>query len=456
MKESPRRLHTRTGVGGGGALVVVGSSGDLARKRIIPAALSLRRKGLVPRSYLILGIDRRPPDGDPQTLGYRFLEGDFRSKNTFSALGRLLRTSAEGIGFSVTFYMATRPELFSGIIRRLKDEGLSRSKTGRRRILVEKPFGVDLESAQVLERTLRSAFPAGDVFRVDHFLGKAGTDYILRARFNSPRLEPVWNSRFIDHVQIIADERFDVGARGAFYDSTGVVRDMVQNHLLQLLCLVAMEPPVTSGPSGVASSKARVLRTVRMPGARQVVWGQYRGYNQADGVRRNTRTPTFAAMKVTVDNARWRGVPFYLRTGKALARTATQVVIVFRDSTPELTKALGGLSFLRVCIDPSAGVVVEAKGRAKLAGSEKPRRTPDEYESLLLDALRGDQARFVDARFNPLSWGLMGPLLDGWEGAPSLKPLPYEQGTWGPSSADSLIAADGRFWRDGRRGSLSS
>jgi len=450
MRESRRRGREGTSVGGEGALVIFGSSGNLATTRIIPAVLSLRRKSLVSRRFVILGVDSRLPEESARASGYRFVRGDLRSRNTFSALGRQLGVRTGDTVSPVIFYLATKPELFSEIVRRLKEEGLNRSKFGRRKIMVEKPFGVDLESAQALESTLRSAFPLQEIFRVDHFLGKVGTEQIQRARFSTPRLEQVWNRRFIDHVQIMADEDSDVGARGTFYDSTGVVRDMVQNHLLQLLCLVAMEPPKSPGPAGVAKSKARVLGAMQAPRAGEVIWGQYRGYDQAKGVRRNTRTPTFAAMKVAVENSRWTGVPFYLRTGKALARTATEVVVVFRGSTPLSKEAPGGLSSLRIRIDPRAGATVEANGKVRAISSEAPEPTADEYESLLLEAMNGDQSRFVDARFNPLSWRILKTQLDDWEGPHSPKPAPYEPGSWGPSAADGLLAAEGRFWRDGR------
>jgi len=456
MKESPRERRGIPGVGGEGALVILGSSGNLARTRIMPSVLSLGRRGLLPSRFVILGVDIKPTVGGVQIPSYRFLRGDLRSQNTFSALRRMLDACPSGSETAVMFYLATRPELFARIVRGLRKEGLSRSGLGQRRIMVEKPFGVDLDSARVLERTLRSAFPTRNIFRVDHFLGKAGTEQIRRARFNLPRLEPVWNRRFIDHVQILADESIGVGARGAFYDSTGAVRDMVQNHLLQLLCLVAIEPSGSSSPSGVARSKARVLNAVAMPLASEVVWGQYAGYNQAEGVRRNTRTPTFAAMKVVVDNDRWRGVPFYLRTGKALARTATEVVVVFRDPMNLPKEVPAGLSSIRVCIDPVAGLVIEAQGKARALSLEGPGQSGDEYEGLLWDAFNGKQERFVDARFNPLSWRLLAPLLNGWEKAHAPRPVPYEPGTWGPRAADRLLEADGRFWRDGRCRNRSS
>jgi glucose-6-phosphate 1-dehydrogenase len=452
MKDPRPRRGRSTGASDGATIVIFGSTGNLATTRIIPAIRRLERQSQLPGHLVTLGVDKRPPEGEAPIQGYQFLGGDLGTQNTFSALGRRLEAGAAGEGYSVAFYLATRPELFPGIVRRLKDEGLNRSEHGWRRIMVEKPFGVDPMSAQVLEHTLSSAFRKRDVFRVDHFLGKEGTSQIQRVRFKSPRLELVWNRRFIDHVQIIADEDFSVGTRGSFYDSVGVVRDMIQNHLIQLLCLVAMEPPVPSGPEGVARSKARVLRAARMPGIREVVWGQYGGYSQTDGVKKNTRTPTFAAMKVAIDNARWKGVPFYLRTGKALPRTATEVVVVFKKSRQMPEGVPDDLSCLRICIDPSAHVIVEARGEARVASPERPGRATDEYEGLLLDCFKGDQTRFVDSRFNPLSWKLFWPLIQGWEGTLSMRPAPYEAGTWGPEPADGLLARDGRFWRDGRGG----
>ena len=451
MTRPPGRMGG-TGITGKGALVIFGSSGNLATTRIIPAALRLRRRGSVPGSFLILGIDKEPPKGAGQIPGFRFIRGDFGSRSTFSSLGKALAATPKGTEPKVMFYLATRPELFAGIVSRLRKEGLSRSRLRGVSVMVEKPFGVDLGSAQVLESRLRAAFPQRNIFRVDHFLGKSGTEQIRRARDDSPRLEPVWNHRFIDHVQIMADESLDVGERGSFYDSVGAVRDMVQSHLFQLLCLVAMEPPESGGPAEVARSKARVLRAMAMPGNEEVVWGQYRGYGRAHGVREDTRTPTFAALKVTVDNARWTGVPFYLRTGKALARTATEVVVVFRDQAPLPKEAQGSLSSIRFCIDPLARVIVEPQGVGTVASWNGPTQKADEYETLLLEAFNGSQASFVDARFNLIAWRLLGPLLRGWEKKTHpLEPAQYERGTWGPSAADGLLAADGRSWRDGRR-----
>ena len=444
------------GITGKGALVIFGSSGNLATTRIIPAALRLGRTGSVPGSFLILGIDKKPPKGAGKIPGFQFIRGDFGSRSTFSSVGKALADIAKGTEPRVMYYLATRPELFAGIVDRLQKEGLSPPRLGDVSVMVEKPFGVDLGSAQVLESRLRAAFPQRSIFRVDHFLGKSGTEQIRLARDDSPRLEPVWNHRFIDHVQIMADESLDVGERGSFYDSVGVVRDMVQSHLFQLLCLVAMEPPESAGPAEVARSKARVLRAMMMPSNEEVVWGQYRGYGQAPGVRKDTRTPTFAALKVAVDNARWIGVPFYLRTGKALARTATEVVVVFRDRAPLQKKAQVGLSSIRFCIDPLARIVVEPQGEGTVAPWKGPRQKADEYETLLLEAFNGSQASFVDARFNLIAWRLLEPLLRGWEKKTNpLEPTPYERGTWGPSAADGLLAADGRSWRDGRRSSGS-
>ncbi|HUK80336.1 MAG TPA: glucose-6-phosphate dehydrogenase [Nitrososphaerales archaeon] len=451
MTGPPGRMGA-TGITGKGALVIFGSSGNLATTRIIPAAMRLRRRGSMPGSFLILGIDKEPLKGARQIPGFRFIRGDFGSRSTFSALGKALAVIAKGTEPEVMYYLATRPELFAGIVSRLQKEGLCRSKLGDVTVMVEKPFGTDLGSAQVLESRLRAAFPQRNIFRVDHFLGKSGTGQIRRARDDSPRLERVWNRSFIDHVQIMADESLDVGERGGFYDSVGAVRDMVQSHLFQLLCLVAMEPPESAGPAEVARSKARVLRAMVMPSNEEVVWGQYKGYNQSHGVKEDTRTPTFVALKVTIDNARWMGVPFYLRTGKALARTATEVVVVFRDQATLPKEAQVSLSSIRFCIDPLARMIVEPKGVGTVASWKGPRHKADEYETLLLEAFNGSQASFVDAGFNLIAWRLLEPLLRGWEKKTHpLEPAPYECGTWGPSAADGLLAAEGRSWRDGRR-----
>ena len=438
------------------ALVILGAAGDLATSRIIPAVQALKDGGHLPPRFLTLGVDRRAPVGRALPPDYHFIRGDLESQTTYSAVSRTLYSMSAGRELSAMFYLATGPELFTEIVRRLKREGLNLPKDGRRKVLVEKPFGVDLKSAVDLEHALQPAFARRDIFRVDHFLSKEGTDGILRARSENPELARLWNAENIEQVQIMADENFGVGVRGRFYDSVGVVRDMVQNHLLQIICLVAMEPPTSFDAVGLARAKAQVLRAVRVPRAQEVVWGQYSWYEHTAGVGSGTRTPTFVALKLAIDTPRWRGVPFYLRTGKALARTLTEVVVVFRPS-PEWRGRAEGRTCVRFCIDPVARTVVEG-GRGVVRGRISPLRTGtsqlnsgiDEYGRLLLDAINGDQTHFVDPGFNPLAWRLFGPMLRDWERSSLQRPVTYGKGSWGPSASDALLSNDRSYWRDGR------
>ena len=284
---------------------------------------------------------------------------------------------------------------------------------------------------------------------MDHFLAKDGALGIARFRFEGGGIEPLWNSRFVDQVQIMADEGTGVEGRGEFYDSVGVVRDMVQNHLMQLLCLVAMEPPGSQDPEALGKARAEVLRSMRPPVPSEAAWGQYIGYRREAGVRRGTRTPTFVAMRLSVENRRWKGVPFYVRTGRVLARNATEVVVVFRRR-PGAEDRL-----VRFCIDPAAQTVVGfgEGGRPGRASKVRAAAGGAEYERVILGALKGEQRWFADAGFNRLAWKLVDPLLKSEERG-GQGPAPYEPGSWGPEGAAKLLAAGGSSWMPGPQPAL--
>lgn len=421
-----RRAGGRSG-GTSTVFVIFGSSGNLATTRLIPAIRSLQEKGALPGRALTVGVDRRSRRGGPALDG--FVRGDLEDQGTYSDLAaKVLGVAGEGSA-DVLLYLATKPQLFPQIVSRLSSAGLNRGGWRRTRIVVEKPFGVDLRSARLLEGRLRSSFRSGDVFRMDHFLGKQGALRMALPRSGAVGAERGWDRRSVDHVQIMADEEAGVEGRGDFYDTIGVVRDMIQNHLLQLLCLVAMERPASDDPLAWAREKARVLRGLRLPPAEGAVWGQYPGYDRVRGVKSGSRTPTFVALKISLADDRWLGVPFYVRSGRRLARTATEVVVAFKE--PAAGSGGARLRPVRFSVDPPG-----AKGE-------------DEYERLLLAASRGDQTLFVGAGFNELAWRAFDPLLKGLERR-RMEPNAYEPGSWGPAGSDALLAADGRSWLDGR------
>ena len=345
-------------------------------------------------------------------------------------------------GSAALFYLATAPQLFPEIVRRLKKAGLNRPRC---RIAVEKPFGVDLASSRLLERRLGSAFPRKRTFRVDHFLCKDGAIALAHFRFVYGRLEPLWNNGFVDSVQIMADESSGVGERGEFYDSVGVVRDMVQNHLLQLLCLVAMDRPRSDGARARGSAKAKLLESIAPIHPGDVAWGQYRGYERVPGVRKGSRTPTFVALKLQIRSRRWKGVPFYLRSGRPLSRDATEVVVKFKVGRGGGSKGQRCPQSVRFSIDPGARTALTWGRSERVWKDRRLGERESEYQKVLRGVTRGDQGRFVDGRFNELSWKLFDPLIRG-QGRPER----YGAGRWGPASSDLLLARDGRSWLDGR------
>ena len=422
-----------------GAIVVFGSSGDLATTKVFPAIEGEAKAGRLGRSVRAIGVDRRPPrHAAPHWL--EFVQGDLTRQETYERLAEAMdAVPPEG---GALFYLATPPRLFPEVVQRLQKSGLVRPAS---RVAVEKPFGVDLRSSRLLEARLGSAFARKRVFRVDHFLCKDGALGMEHFRFADGGLESRWNGRYVDSVQIMADEKSGLVGRGDFYDAVGVARDMAQNHLLQLLCLVAMDRP---GPGTRTSGNARaeVLKSMAPIVQQDVVWGQFRGYQGEAGVHRGSATPTFVALKISVRNERWEGVPFYLRTGKLLARDATEVVVTFKGGRPEGTKGPGAPRLVRFGIDPSARTRV-MRGRSEAVWKD-PRLTgasEGEYQRVVQGVLEGDQRRFAGREFNELSWELFDPIIKGQK-APDM----YDPGGWGPASSDSLLAREGRRWLDGR------
>ncbi|MFQ5780790.1 MAG: glucose-6-phosphate dehydrogenase [Nitrospiria bacterium] len=487
-------------------LVIFGASGDLTQRKLIPALFHLSQNRFLPDHWYVVGVGRTEMDDDrfrkvvkeslkrfsksgpvsaslSDTFGKRFhyfVAPDPECRDDYSRLGERLREldkvhKTEG---NHLFYLATPPSLYSIIIRQLGIAGLNRRSEGWTRVVVEKPFGTDLASAQVLSRQIREVFQEEQIYRIDHYLGKEAVQNMLFLRFANTIFEPIWNRRYIDHVQITAAEDLGVENRAGYYEGAGALRDMFQNHLLQLLCLVAMEPPASCEADRIRDEKVKVLRSVRPIRSsdiyRVTARGQYgtgrladrpvQGYRGEPGVASDSTTETFAALKLRVDNWRWQGVPFYLRSGKRLPKKVTEIAIEFKRVPHLLFRPLisGKIhsNTLILSVQPSEGISLTFQ--AKYPGPKFSMGSvtmdfnyhgsfetdsPDAYERLLLDCLSGDQMLFSRRDWVELSWSLLMPLLDHWREAPPPNFPNYPAGSMGPKEADELIERDGRYWR---------
>jgi glucose-6-phosphate 1-dehydrogenase len=478
-------------------IIIFGASGDLTQRKLVPALHSLDCEGLLPAGCRVVGIARSPLSDEefrshlyegveayarlrpgicalwPNFEGrLSYLAGSYDDPATYSALAERLSQSgspAPDAAHNHLFYLATPPTLYPVVVEQLGMAGLSRSDQGWTRIIVEKPFGHDLESALQLNRQLHAVFDEGQIYRIDHYLGKETVQNILTLRFANAIFEPIWNRNYVDHVQITVAERVGVGHRAGYYDKAGVLRDMFQNHLLQLLTLTAMEPPVVFEADALRDEKVKVQRAVRAAGSQAdgrpcSVRAQYDGYRSEGEVASDSQTPTYAALRLFVDNWRWRGVPFYLRSGKSMAVKTTEIAVQFKG-VPHLMFPLppGGRltpNVLSLCLQPDEGI--HLRFEAKEPGAGMRTRSvdmefhyaedfgagvlPEAYERLLLDALQGDASLFTRGDEIELAWGIIDPILADWMG-PDRPPLAsYEPGSWGPVEADELLAHDGRAW----------
>ena len=477
-------------------IAIFGVTGDLARRKLIPSLFSNFIKGRLPERLRIVGVGSREwtdatlIDHARQSLkNYAaaiYDEGAwdrFRPMLSYSKVNlpqpetyRNLRDDLDALDNGCSnrlYYLSIAPEFYQDAIRNLGAQGLARENGGERagaapswrRIVIEKPFGYNTATAQSLNRALHSVFNESQVYRIDHYLGKETAQNILFMRFANTIFEPVWNRSHISNVQVTVAETVDVGTRAGYYDRSGVMRDMVQNHLLQLLSLIAMEPPSAFDADALRNEKVKVLQAARAVKLADTVRGQYKGYRRAEGVAPDSNTPTFAALKLFIDNWRWKDIPFYLRSGKAMRQKTTQVNIQFKrppNSIFELTET-GDYSrnMLSICIQPDEGIhlTIEAKipdqQIAKSVDMElhydnafKSEDLPDAYERLILDAINGDAALFIRGDEIESAWNIVDPVIEGWEcdrAAPAMRS--YERGSWGPAAADELLERDEHIWR---------
>jgi glucose-6-phosphate 1-dehydrogenase len=482
------------------ALVVFGITGDLASKKLLPAVYDLANRGLLPTNFALLGFARRDWDNqdfaelsreaarkhartpwreevwEQLAADITFVQGSFDDDDAFDSLAATLGQleSTHGIGGNAAFYLSIPPALFPIVLKQMQRTGMAESTPDRwRRVVVEKPFGEDLPSSRELNALVDSVFTADDVFRIDHYLGKETVQNLLALRFANTLFEPMWNGHHVDSVQITMAEDVGIGTRAQFYEKTGAARDVLQNHLLQLLALTAMEEPVEFSAEEIRTEKLKVLRAISVPQDKQTfaVRGQYeqgwlagervQGYREEDGVADDSTTETFAAVRLGVETRRWAGVPFYLRTGKRLPRRVTEIALVFKRA-PHLpfaetdTEELGN-NQLVIRVQPDEGVTLKFGSKVPgsvmevrdvsmdfLYGEQFTEASPEAYERLLLDVLLGDATLFPRNAEVEASWTVIDPIEEFWAGT---TPDPYRAGEWGPRAADEMLAAEGRRWR---------
>ena len=469
-------------------IVIFGASGDLTKRKLIPSLFNLCRKDRIPQPYMIVGsggsaftdeqFREHLLEGTKQFADFQFSDQEwsnfatrlfyrkasYSSAEDFERLSKELAELEKGPANRL-YYMAIPPKLFPDTIHNLDATGQLHEDGGWRRVVLEKPFGTDLASAVELNKQVQRALNENQIYRIDHYLGKETVQNILFTRFANTIFEPIWNRNYIDHVQITVAEKVGLEHRAGFYDSVGVLRDVFQNHILQLLTLISMEPPASFDATHLRNEKVKVLSAIQPMTPEQValntVRAQYRGYRTEPEVKPSSNTATYAALRLSINNWRWKGVPFYLRSGKSMAEKQTQAIIQFKEPPlamfPMQTMKP---NLLVLYLQPDEGVHLrfEAKAPDTVAETRSvdmefhyaeafgPTAIPEAYERLLLDALQGDASLFTRADEVETAWALIDPILQTWEnhGTPPL--ATYKPGTWGPYEADTLLARDGRRW----------
>ncbi|MDO4017688.1 glucose-6-phosphate dehydrogenase [Clavibacter michiganensis] len=495
---SDRRLNR---IAGPSSLIIFGVTGDLSRKKLMPAVYDLANRGLLPPGFALIGFARRDwEDQDFEQVvyeavkqysrtkfdedvwrqlaqGIRFVQGTFDDDEAFQTLKDITEEldRERGTMGNHAFYLSIPPKSFPLVTEQLRRSGLADQKESHwRRVVIEKPFGSDLKTARELNAVVESVFPPDSVFRIDHYLGKETVQNILALRFANQLYEPLWNANYVDHVQITMAEDIGVGGRAGYYDGIGAARDVIQNHLLQLLALTAMEEPVAFDASSLRDEKEKVLSAVRLPKdlSTATARGQYAGgwqggeevvgFLDEDGMDPESLTETYAAMRLDINTRRWSGVPFYLRAGKRLGRRVTEIAVVFKRAPQNLfaedqTSALGQ-NALVIRVQPDEGVTIRFGSKVPGAGMQVrdvtmdfgyghafTEASPEAYERLILDVLLGDPPLFPRHQEVELSWKILDPIEEFWR--TQGQPEQYRPGTWGPASADELLARDGRTWR---------
>jgi glucose-6-phosphate 1-dehydrogenase len=488
-------------------LVIFGASGDLTKRKLLPALYHLEQSDLLPAEFAVVGVARRPlektfaadmQDGIISGGGVEASEAklapfiekvqyhamNFDDSNGYEGLKTTLASLDEKFGTKGNrlFYLATAPEYFSDIIKYLGEHGMSQPAptTGRRkrwvRTIIEKPFGHDLASARALNDEVNKVFSEDQIFRIDHYLGKETVQNILVFRFANSIFENVWNRNYVDHVEITAAESIGIEGRGPFYEQAGALRDVVQNHVMEILSFIAMEPPISFESSAVRAEKVKVWRAIKPIAPEHAVRGQYGptyaqgkqilGYRQEDRVNPESQTETYAALRVEIENWRWAGVPFYIRAGKRMAKRLTEVTIMFKQPPLRLFNNKEGKAdhiepnFLSMRIQPDDGITLRFGAKVPgpsmdIAAVDMDFSYADEfgpssnngYERLLLDAMLGDATLFAHRDGVEATWALMTPVLENWAKTPAADFPNYPAGSWGPASADALLKADGRKWR---------